>query len=113
MKKLLPLLFTSIALATDPLTIHSEKAYVISSFEEKDFFTVYSTEGTPLWEASFTSQVVSWKMDTTQVLIFSKARAGKVYFLSSFDLQTGELKWERPIFAPDPASDPLAENSQK
>jgi hypothetical protein len=111
MRKAILLLITSFAAAadyqTDPLSIHSETVSVISSFEEKDFFTVYSSEGKPLWEVSFASKIISSKIDRDHLYIFSKARANQLYFLSCFDAGNGELKWERPIFGPEAAPDPM------
>ena len=98
---LIAFLATASAYSAEPLTIVQEKICVVSSFEQKDFFTVYSLEGMPLWEVSFSSKVISWRVENDRVHVFSKDRAGKAYYLSCFEIEKGGLQWERPIFAPE------------
>jgi len=106
MKKALFLLVSLATLAqannyqTDPLFLLQEKVAIVSSFEEGDYLTVYSSQGTPLWEVPFASKVLSWKIDGDNLYVFSKGRPNLIYFLSCFSTQKGELLWEKPVFAP-------------
>ena len=107
MKKMaisLLLLVGSLATASDyqidPLAASEGTVFIVSTFEKRDYFTVFSATGTPLWEISFASKIISWKIDGGNLYIFSKMRTPEAYFLSCFETQKGELQWEKPIVAP-------------
>jgi outer membrane protein assembly factor BamB len=91
---------------TEPLAVSKETVYIVSTFEELDYFTAFSPAGTILWEIPFSSKIQSWKIDSGQLYIFSKMRRGQVYFLSCFGMDKGELLWEKPIIAPQNQSEP-------
>jgi len=84
----------------DKLIISAGNISVISSFEAMTFITTYSPAGDPLWEAPFTSEIVSCKCTEDHLLVFSKARNGIAYFLTCIEAKDGTLVWERPIMAP-------------
>lgn len=84
----------------DQLVVAPEVVYVVSSFEEIDYFTVFSHEGVGIWEIPFSSKIRSWKICDNSLFVFSEGRNKKVCFLSCFDAISGELKWEKPIVAP-------------
>ncbi len=82
--------------------VHSDKIYTVAAFSELTYFTGYSLDGTPLWEAPFGSEILSWKIKDDQLLIFSIARNKAAYFLTCVDANQGTLVWERVIQAPVP-----------
>jgi len=84
----------------DKLIISAENISVISSFEAMTFITTYSSTGEPLWEAPFTSEIISCKCAEDHLLVFSKARNGIAYFLTCIEAKNGTMVWERPIMAP-------------
>ena len=95
------LVFTSaLSASEDKLLTQGDSISVISSFDTMTFITTYSSSGEPLWEAPFTSEVISCKRVEGRLLVFSKARNGMAYFLTSIDADTGTLVWEKPVLAP-------------
>lgn len=109
MKRLLSLCFLFVSatiLAGTPaevnenLSVTSDKIYTVSSFDSIDYFTVYSFEGTPLWEVNFTSKIISWKIANNSIIILSKARNGLTYFVTSIKNDDGTMTWEKPIHSP-------------
>lgn len=85
---------------SDRLFINKNHVYVISSFDELDYFSVYSDSGKLVWEVPFNSKIVSWKMTDELLIIFSRHRAGLVYYVTCVDPISGKLNWEKPIFSP-------------
>jgi hypothetical protein len=86
--------------STEPMVAGSDRIHLFSAFEQVTYLTTYSYAGEALWEMPFNSQVLSWKIKENQLLVFSKARSGFIYFLSCIDERDGALVWERAIFAP-------------
>ena len=84
----------------ESLTVTSDKIYTVSSFDSIDYFTVYSLNGTPLWEVNFTSKIITWKVANDSIIILSKARNGSAYFVTSIKNDDGTMAWEKPINAP-------------
>jgi hypothetical protein len=114
MKKWIPYLFFFAPLfafaedhSMDPLGIEQEMICVVSSFESRDYFTVFSVKGIPLWEIPFNSKIQSWKIDGERLYVFSKMRNETTYFLSCFTTDDGGLRWEKPIHAPQSSNDVL------
>lgn len=107
---LIPLLLSFGAIqAADELPIDSsnedfvidlDHIYTVSVFEEITYFTAYSLSGDPLWEAPFSSEILSWKVKEGQLFVFSMARNKAAYFLTCVDANAGTLMWERVIRAP-------------
>ena len=70
------LLFTSALCASeDKLLVNEDTISVVSSFDTATFVTTYSSTGESLWEAPFTSEVITIKRVEDHVYVFSKARA--------------------------------------
>ncbi len=74
--------------------------HIVSSFESVDYLTTFSHGGELVWEVPFQSQVVSWGLREGALFVFSKARDGQIYFLTDLDAETGQVLWEKNIFAP-------------
>lgn len=87
--------------SSDHLIMGTENVSVVSSFDTMTFFTTYSPTGEPLWEAPFTSDVISWKQKEDLLFVFSKARNGMAYFLTCIDAKEGVLVWERRVMSPE------------
>ncbi|HSW86507.1 MAG TPA: hypothetical protein VLG49_03285 [Rhabdochlamydiaceae bacterium] len=87
---------------SDQLSIGEEHIYTISSFDSIDYFCTYDRDGKLTWEIPFGSKIVAWRTKNESLFIFSRLRNGRAYFLTCIDSSTGELKWEKPIFAPPP-----------
>ncbi len=85
---------------SDRLSIHKNRVYAVSSFDQMDYFSVYSDLGELVWEVPFNSKVVTWKMTDEWVYIFSRSRGGLAYYVSCIEPITGKLIWEKPIHAP-------------
>lgn len=77
-----------------------DKIYTVAAFDERTYFTAYSLDGNPIWEAPFSSEILSWKIKDGQLLIFSVARNKEAYFLTCVDANEGMLVWERVIYSP-------------
>ena len=92
------------------LVVDTNLVYVTSSFDEVDYFSTYSHSGSIAWEVPFGSKIVSWKkLDDDQLVIFSKNRNGLAFYLTCVDSATGQLVWEKPIYAPKPTTTPQTE----
>ena len=100
---LLCLLLTAAEIKAEQLTVNAEDIYVVSSFADRDFFTVYSHAGDVKWEAPLNAQIISWEIADEKLFIFSKARSGLAYFLICLNAADGKLEWEKGIFAPNSA----------
>lgn len=97
---ILAVLFFSAIAAQADVAIHPSDLYVISSFEKMDYFTTYDHDGKLLWEIPFQSKIVSWKLEEGLLVVHSRHREGLAYYLSCVDPKSGEIKWERAIWAP-------------
>ena len=87
--------------STDPsITVNAQDLYVVSSFVERDYFTVYSHTGDLIWEVPLNAQIISWKIHGDLLFIFSKARGGLAYYLICLKASDGALQWEKAIVAP-------------
>ena len=96
------LLFTSALSASEDKLLVSEGTITVASvFDTATFITTYSSTGESLWEAPFTSEVITFKRVEDHLLVFSKARSGMAYFLTCIDAGTGALLWEKPILSPN------------
>jgi hypothetical protein len=84
---------------TDQLAVNAEDIYAISSFQETDYFTVYTHAGDILWEVPFFAKIISWKARDELLFIFSQARNSQAYFISCLDAKKGYLLWEKGIYA--------------
>ncbi len=87
---------------SDQLTVNNDDLYVISSFEEIDYLTVYTHAGDPVWEVPFNAKILSWQERDELLFVFSKARNGRTYFVSCLDAKTGNLLWEKGIYSNPP-----------
>jgi hypothetical protein len=92
----------------DCLGIHSERLmmsgnsiYVVSTFDQIDYFTAYTFSGDAIWEISFNSEIISSKMKDDLLFIFSRARNGMTYYLTCLDTLEGKVVWEKAILAPN------------
>jgi hypothetical protein len=84
----------------EKLTVDGNRLYVISNFDQIQYFTVFSYEGDPIWEIPFSSKIISCEKDDEKIFIFSKARDASVYYLTCLDAENGKLLWEKPVFSP-------------
>ena len=92
--------FLAEASVSNPMEIHEGAIHVISSFEKVDYFTTYKLTGDMAWEQTFNSVILSWRIENESILIFSRDRAGLAYYLTCFQLKTGEFLWEKAMRPP-------------
>lgn len=78
------------------MVIDRNDIFVVSSFDSKDYITVYDFFGRQLWNISFHAKILSWKVDNDLLVVFSKDRAGTSTYLTCIDRYTGKLLWQRP-----------------
>ncbi len=84
----------------DRLSVRKNHVYAISTFNEIDYFSVYSDSGAFAWEVPFNSAILSWKTNDEFVFIFSRSRTGLAYYVTCIEPLTGKILWEKPIYAP-------------
>jgi outer membrane protein assembly factor BamB len=87
-------------LLCEKMAVSENKLYIVSSFENVDYFDSYTHTGDLVWEAAFTSKIISWKIQGNRLFIFSENRNGHVFYLTCFDVNTGKLLWEKNVLAP-------------
>ena len=88
---------------TETLVLNNNLIHAISSFDEIDYFSTFSSSGDLVWEIPFSSQIVSTRIYSNELLyIFSKQRNGLVFYLSCIESANGKLVWEKPIYSPIP-----------
>jgi len=94
--------FSESGFHSDQLAVNQDDLYVISSFEERDYLTVYTHAGDAVWEMPFNAKILSWKAKDELLFVFSRARNGRAYFVSCLDAKIGNLLWEKGIYAENP-----------
>jgi outer membrane protein assembly factor BamB len=82
----------------DPLIVEADLLYVVSSFEDLDYFSAFTHAGEFSWEAPFSTEILSWKFLDDHLFLFSHARDGSVYYLTCLDAKTGKLLWEKGVY---------------
>ncbi len=92
---------------SEKMVLKGGRVYVVSSFEDTDYFCMYSQNGDFLGEVPFSTKIVSWKLEDDLLVIFTKDRDGKAYYLAAFEMKEGKVVWNKAIYAPGaaPASD--------
>lgn len=69
---------------------------ILSSFENTDHISAYNDNGVRLWEVTFLTKVLSWKLKDGRLYTFSKSRFQETTYLTCIDPVTGLILWERP-----------------
>lgn len=93
---------TSVAFAANDsinqerLMVTSHNLMIVSSFTNEDHVTAYNDYGTLLWDVTFRTQVVSWKLKDGDLYVFTKSRYKDSTYLTCIDPVTGTIIWERP-----------------
>jgi hypothetical protein len=88
-------------LSSEKLGIYADSIYVISAFDEINYFTTYHSSGDVIWEVPFNSKIITWKIKEDLLFIFSQARDGLAYYLTCLHANEGSLMWEKAIVAPN------------
>ncbi len=78
------------------MIIDNGEIFLVSSFDSKDYITVYNIYGTRLWEATFHAKILSWEVAGDFVIVFSKDRGGSKTYLTCIERNTGSMLWQRP-----------------
>jgi outer membrane protein assembly factor BamB len=84
----------------EKLIVDYDHVYVISSFDQIQYLTVYNFFGEFIWEVTFNSKIISVEVENEILFTLSKGRNGQAYYLSCFNIKNGRLIWEKPIWAP-------------
>jgi len=94
------------------ILLQDDMIYTASSFEEVDYLSTFSFTGDLLWEVPFKAKILtidthcSWiesdenNEKTDYLFVLSQSRDELAFFLSCIYPATGELLWERTIYAP-------------
>lgn len=84
------------AINQDRMMTTSYNIIIVSTFTSEDHITAYSDYGTPLWDVTFRTQVVSWKLKDGYLYVLTQSRYKDGTYLSCIDPVTGSIVWERP-----------------
>lgn len=80
----------------EKMCLTQDSVVAVSSFKNQDFITAYTFNGEKLWDASFHAKIVSWKIVSDYVFVFSKHRDGTKTYITCLDRHTGSVIWQRP-----------------
>jgi outer membrane protein assembly factor BamB len=80
----------------DHMILTNYSILILSPFEDSDHISAYSDYGNLLWDVSFSTKVISWKIKDGYLYAFSKSRYLEKTYLTCIDPASGLVVWERP-----------------
>ncbi len=77
------------------MKVTSYAVMILSPFDDEDHITAYNSYGGLIWDDSFLTKVMSWKLDNDLLYVFSKSRYAEKTYLTCINTKNGQILWER------------------